>query len=340
MQKTLSFHERQHLQKLLNQQGSVKYLFDEFVRNVGIYMTGWTDTGKQNIWIRNARIEKAIEKELQNLHDNIISNIDNYTTDAWKRSNLKNDELVSAFIKGLPINETVKKGMFARNEEVLRTFLKQKVDDLNISERVWKIAGTAKENIEFYLESGLSTGRPAALISQDVRQLLQDPDKRFRRIRDKNGKLIMSKPMANYEPGTGVYRSSFKNAMRLAVSNTNAMYRIADHDRWERLPFILGFDIKRSASARDECPICDSLTGRYPKDFLFKGWHPWCICVATPVLMDEDDFIDSLVDDDFSEVEMITDIPDRSREYLEEMLKKENITLDSYLFKENKKFFE
>lgn len=292
--KNLSFHDRQHIQKMLLQEGSIKYIFDEFVRKVGFHMQSWTDTGLDNIWKRNIRIEKAIEKDLTVLHDKLVQNIENYSIDAWKRSNLKNDEMVSAFIKNMSLSETVKKGMFARNEEVLKTFMKKKVDGLNLSERVWKVAGTAKENIEFYLESGLSTGRPAALISQDVRQLLKEPDKRFRRIRNKEGKLVMSKPMAAYEPGTGVYRSSYKNALRLAVSNTNEMYRLSDYDRWQKLDFVLGIDVKRSASKRGDCSICDPMVGRYPKNFVFSGWHPFCICVATPVLMDEDKFIDSL----------------------------------------------
>lgn len=290
----LSFHDRQHLQKMLLQEGSIKYLFDEFVRKIGFHMKDWTDTGLDNVWKRNIRIEKAIEKELQLLHDNLLTNIENYSIDAWNRSTLKNDELVSAFIKNLPINETFKKGMFARNEEALKSFLKRKVDGFTLSERVWQVTGTAKQNIEFYLESGLSTGRPAALISQDVRQLLQDPDKRFRRIRNADGKLVMSKPMAAYEPGTGVYRSSYKNALRLAVSNTNEMYRMTDYNRWQKLDFVLGVDVKRSASNKGPCETCDSMVGRYPKNFIFPGWHPFCICVATPALMDEDSFIDSL----------------------------------------------
>ena len=335
----LSFHELQHIQKMLQQQGSIKYIFDDFTRAIGMHMSKWTDTGTKNIWIKNAAVEKAIEKEISLLHDKLVLNIENYTSNAWNRSNLKSDELVSAFIKNLPINKVVKDGLFARNEEVLKTFLKRKVDNLTLSDRVWKLTGTAKENIEYYLQSGLSTGRPAVKISQDVRQLLKEPDRRFRRIRNAEGKLIMSQPMADYHPGQGVYRSSFKNARRLAVTNTNEMYRISDYDRWQNIDFILGIDVKRSASKRDDCPVCDSMEGRYPKDFLFKGWHPQCICYATPLLMDEDNFIDALVEDDFSDVKYIEDLQSGPRNYLNQQFEKGNLSPDSYLLKENKKFF-
>ena len=31
--------------------------------------------------------------------------------------------------------------------------------------------------------------------------------------------------------------------------------------------------------------ICDELTGKYPKDFEFLGWHPQCRCFAVPINM-------------------------------------------------------
>ena len=336
----LSFYERQHIQKLLQQESSIKYIFDDFVRKIGIYLAGWQDPSGENLWIRNATIEKNIEIELNGLHERLLKNINNYTSDSFSRSHLKNDELVTSYIKDLSVSKLVKDGMFARNAEVLKTFLSRKVDGLSISEKVWGIAKGAKTNVEFYLSSGLATGRPATLISQDIRQLLKDPDKRFHRIRNADGKLVPSAPMKNYHPGAGKYRSSYKNAMRLAVTNTNEMYRIADHERWQNLEFILGVDIRRSHSNYGPCIICDSMVGKYPKDYLFKGWHPWCICVATPIMQKEDDFMDSLVDEDWSNAKYVQDIPSSGRNYLEEQLAKKNISLDSYLFVENKRFFQ
>lgn len=303
-------------------------------------MSGWQDSGSENVWIRNAHIEKGVEKELQALHDKLTTNITNNSVDAWNRSNRKTDELIEGYIKDMPLNEVVKKGMFARNEEALKTFLKAKIDGETVSDRVWKVTGGGKEAIEHYLSSGISTGRPATLISQDMRQLLKDPDKRFRRIRNEEGKLVMSAPMKDYHPGQGVYRSSFMNAKRLAATETNRAYRTADFERWSKLDFILGIEVRRSASNKGPCAICDAMVGRYPKDYKFAGNHPWCICVATPILMDEDKFIDSLVDGNVPEGEFVKDIPTGARQYIDEQLQKGRITKDSYLFRDNKSFFE
>ncbi len=341
MKQRLTFYEKQHLQRMIQQQGSIKYIYDDFIRKVGVHMTGWTDTGSGDIWMRNKRIENAIQKELTELHSKMLLNMDDFATDAWKRSNLKNDELVSAFIKDMAISETAKKGMFARNADAFKAFMNRKSSDgLTLSDRVWRVMGSAKENIEFYLESGLSTGRPAALISQDVRQLLKEPDRIFHRIRNSKGKLVPSAPMAAYHPGTGVYRSSYMNALRLAVTNTNEMYRTADHDRWKSLPFVIGFDVKRSANAADDCPICEAMVGRYPKEYLFRGNHAFCICYATPVLNNEDEFVDALVNDDFSAVKQIEDLPTGPRSFIQEQIDKGKLTKDSYFLRQNKQFFK
>ena len=317
--KSLQFHERKHLEKLLQQEGSLKYIYDEFVRNTGHIMTRWKETSSDNAWYRNSKIEADIEKELQLLHDKMQENISNYSIDAWNRANLKYDDLVSSYIENMPINDIAKRGMFARNMEAMSAFLSRRIDGLTLSDRIWKVTGTAKENIEYYLQSGISTGRPANKISQDIRQLLKEPDRRFRRVRNADGKLVMSQPMKDYHPGSGVYRSSYMNAKRLAVSETNAAYRKADTERWKQLDFVLGVDIKRSAWKKAPCPVCDPMVGRYPKNYPFIGWHPFCMCHAVPVLMEEDAFIDNLVDETPIDPSLyVKDIPETAKEYLKD----------------------
>jgi hypothetical protein len=172
-----------------------------------------------------------------------------------------------------------------------------------------------------------------------MRQLLKNPDKRFHRIRNDNGNLIPSAPMKAYHPGQGVYRSSFMNAKRLAVTNTNEAYRTADHERWNKLDFILGVEVRRSSSAKGPCSICDALVGRYPKDFKYWGWHPFCICPATPILMSEDKFIDYLNNDNLPEGDFIRELPSGPKSYMDDKLANGKATTKSYLFVQNQKFF-
>lgn len=102
----------------------------------------------------------------------------------------------------------------------------------------------------------------------------------------------------NYHTGRGVYRSSYKNAMRLARTETNMAYRAADCERWKEMEFVRGFrvvlsknhpcdDICNDLSAADENDT--SGRGEYPKGFVFKGWHPHCYCYCVPLLCTEDE---------------------------------------------------
>lgn len=97
----------------------------------------------------------------------------------------------------------------------------------------------------------------------------------------------MSKAAQAFHPGQGVYRSSYKNAMRLTRSEINMAYRESDYQRWQALDFVVGFEIMRSNhEPLCKCSTCAKLVGRYPKTFKFVGWHPQCMCFAIPIMED------------------------------------------------------
>ena len=158
-----------------------------------------------------------------------------------------------------------------------------------LSKRVWAIGEQFGKEMELAIDTALLNGTSAADLSREVRGLLKEPHKLFRRVRDKRGELQLSKAARAYKPGQGVYRSSFKNAMRLASTETNISYRSSDYERWNALDFVQGIEIDLSNN-HPVYDICDELKGRYPKDFKFVGWHPHCRCIATPILPDPDRF--------------------------------------------------
>ncbi len=318
------------------QQNAVGLAFSRFIATVSPYLRKWSDRGGDSVWVRNSSVEKAIDKALLVLQTSLYQNITEFQTDAWKAANIKNDDMVSRFIDGMAISSLRRDGMFRRNMEAFRGLQKEvDANGLNVSQKVWKITDQAKTNLEFYLDSGISSGRSASGISSDIRQILDKPDKRFRRVRDENGKLQLSKPMEEYHPGAGVYRSSRMNALRLAATTTNVAYRKADYERWQNLDFILGIEISRSPSNHGPCKICDAMIGKYPKGFQFLGFHPFCICIATPILQKPEDFADFLLDDEIPKEQLITDIPANARKF---MLDNEYMQ-KSYPYRDNKVWF-
>ena len=126
------------------------------------------------------------------------------------------------------------------------------------------------------------------------------------------------------------------NALRVAAMETNLAYRMGDAERWRQLDFVLGYEVERSRNGHP-CAICDALVGRYPKGFVFPGFHPFCICHAKPVLMSHDDFADYLLTDKVPEGKYAKVIPPGVADYI----KKNPLYLkNSYYGKYNQPYFQ
>lgn len=239
--------------------------------------------------------KKQIERLLTALQQSMETTIVNGVRSAWTLSNNKNNALVSR-IFGDRVGDLSKeqyRRYFSTNGDALEAFLQRKEQGLNLSDRVWRYTTEFKREIELGLDLGIRTGESAAEMTRSLRQYLQHPDKLFRRVRDKHGNLKLSKAAKAFHPGRGVYRSSYKNARRLAATETNIAYRTSDHLRWQQMEFVVGIEIKLSNNhTLNGVPltdICDTLKGKYPKDFKFVGWHPHCRCHAVTVLKTDDE---------------------------------------------------
>lgn len=227
---------------------------------------------------------------LRGLYSAVYQEIRRGVRAEWEYANLSADAMItSLFGKGVMEDNHFAR-WFARNQEAMDSFFSRKDahGGLNLSQKVWKYTGQFKEEMELALSASLGQGDSASTVSRHVRQYLREPDRLFRRVRDAQGNLKLSKRAAAYHPGRGEYRSSYKNAMRLTRTETNMAYRAADCDRWSRIPFVVGMEVKRSNHPFG-CEVCEALKGKYPKDFVFTGWHPQCRCYIVPVLASEEE---------------------------------------------------
>lgn len=244
------------------------------------------------------KIKGVMQDVTIQLADRLTTTIETGSKKQWLFACKKNDGFIASIFNTSKLSKARLNKMQDRNLDALQAFQGRKVEGLNLSERVWKYVGQYREQMETALDAGLSEGRSAQQLARDVKQNLKDPNRLFRRVRDKRGNLVLSKVARAFHPGRGVYRSSVKNAQRLTRSEINMAYRESDWQRWQSLDFVVGYEIVRSNhEPLCECDICARLVGRYPKTFKFIGWHPQCMCYAIPILMDEETFDDNELGD-------------------------------------------
>lgn len=184
------------------------------------------------------------------------------------------------------------------NNELLKTFFNGKNSDpMSVSRRVWDISTQFREEMVVHAGISIANGDSAQTMSRRVRKYLNEPDALFRRVAkigyDSEGNRVKkyrwSKRALNYSPGPGKYRSAYKNALRYSATTINQTYVASDQYRWNQLDFVLGYDVILSEQ-HPTYDICDILQGRYPKWFKWTLWHPFCLCHAIPVLMEQDKF--------------------------------------------------
>ena len=279
------------------------------------------------------RLSEQANTILRALYSGVYNEIKGGVIAEWENANKSCDALITSIFGKKVKEDNHYARYFARNKESVDVFFKRKSEygGLNLSQRVWKYVGDFKTEMEMALSVAMGEGKSAATISREVRKYLQRPDMMFRRFRvktgeqdifDADGNVIGKEPvygrvwkrkvvdavtgnvswqtvnLKDYSFGRGVYRSSYKNAMRLARTETNMAYRTADQERWRQLDFVIGYRVVLSDN-HPEPDICDDLSARrgekgsrgvYPKDFVFKGWHPQCRCYVVPILADEKEF--------------------------------------------------
>ena len=272
---------------------------------------------------------KAFDKELARFSNQLDQIIKQGITKEWAFANLKQDKLLR---EGLTKYQ---------NLEALEAFKERKIKDFTVSNRVWDIAKKAQSEIELALSVSLEEGKSAVQLSREVRNLLNNPTALFRRVRDKYGNLVLSKNAQNYHPGQGVYRSAYKNALRLASNEINVAYKSADWLRIQQNPDIVGFEVRLSPQHK-VYDMCDQLKGKYPKSFRFHGWHVGCKCHIITILKTDEELIKELEADETlppeSSSNYVADVPSNYKQWVTDNKDRfKNWKTKPYFIEENKK---
>ena len=289
--------DNEHFRRIAGYEANIAGLYIDAIREASRLGTGISLTDKPFSFDDYPGLRRRANSIISRLASDVTVAIEGGINSEWAFANDKNDMLVERFVQNTNLSAGQAVAFMPRNTQALKAFRERVVKGMNLSDRVWRSMRQFRQEIEMTLDVGIREGKSAARISQDLRPAgtgyLNNPDKLFRRVRDQHGQLVLSKNAAAYHPGQGVYRSSYKNALRLARTETNMAYRTADHLRWRDTPFIVGIRVIRSNNPY-ECDICSSLAGEYPKDYKFVGNHPSCRCRAVPIFSTESEFDDYL----------------------------------------------
>jgi len=314
--------EVRRLQLFIEQRRKIEAMIRELSKGmaetVKRYRLTYPKTGAGGFFRYNTALKNEVDRLLTGFHDSIENLIHDATVRSASLSGDKFHQLIIQQVGRKWHSVIVDKGLLDFNVHAFESWISRSLK-MSLSDRVWKSTAITNSQIELYLGTGIAEGKSAAALSRDVRSLLVEPNKLFRRVRDPvSGKLVLSDAARRYHPGRGVYRSSYKNAMRLTRTEINMAYHFSDFYRRQNLPFVYGIEVHLSA-AHPRPDICDEMQGRYPPGFLFMGWHPQCICYSTSILPETDKFINYMKTGQLDQRRFLSAIPPRADRYLTRM---------------------
>lgn len=268
-----------------------------------------------------AAVNRLKEQYVKDIRANIMVN----TSNEWRRSNAAQDALANGLFEKArhQIDGSRRTVLFQSNPAALEAFQNRKISKAGtISQNLWKQSGEHLNSLETAIGTAIKRGTSAITLSKQVSKYLQDFDKLRRDYKDTYGKAASIEDCE--------YR-----AARLARSEINMAYRTAEQQRWQQMDFVLGYEIQLSKTHKD-VDICDDLCGRYPKDFVWTGWHPNDKCYAVPILMDTDDFARQM-NGEPTNAKPITDVPDQFKQWVKDNADKlQSAKSVPYFVKDNK----
>lgn len=254
------------------------------------------------------------------------------TSEEWRQSNLIQDLLADKVLKHYRAQVHGKrfKKYYQTNSDALKAFQNRRDRGMNLSAKLWGQADEytmeTEAAISCTISNAIEKGMSAITLSKRLSKYLHDYPS------------LQHDYWETYGKAANIHDCEYRS-IRLARSEINMAYRTAEQERWKQFDFITGYEIKLSGShpAHD---ICDSLAGKYPKDFVWTGWHPNDMCYAIPIIMSEDEYWN--MEDDGEKPDMITDVPQGYKDWVTSNLKRikaadDNGTLP-YFLKDNPDF--
>lgn len=269
-----------------------------------------SDSNKPFKWSDYPQTKKQIDDIQRHFVEDINAIIYRGTTEEWKNSNEAQDLIANRVLKAYnaQVDREKYKVLYQTNSDALKAFQNRKDKGFNISAKLWQQSMIYKEELEAAISCAIQKGTSAVTLSKRISQYLLDFPSLQKDYKDRYGS---AEHIQDCE-----YRS-----IRLARSEINMAYRTSENERWKQMDFVVGYEIKLSSSHHNRMPhgdICDTLAGKYPKDFRWTGWHPNDLCYKVPILKTEEEFWewDGRSEVSTTSVNEVKDVPEAFKQWV------------------------
>lgn len=258
-------------------------------------------------WSDYSQTKKRISDIQEQFVDDIQAVIYRGTSEEWKNSNEVQDLLANAVLRDYKAQVNGKKYdvYYQENSDALKAFQQRKDKGFTISDKLWQQSSLYKQELEEAISCAIQKGTSAITLSKQISKYLLDFPQLQKDYKERFGTASRAKDCE--------YRS-----IRLARSEINMAYRSAENLRWQQMDFVVGYEIKLSGSHHVH-DICDQLKGKYPKDFVWTGWHPNDLCYKVSIRMTDDELDDMLIyKKNVQSVNEVKDVPGNLKKWLKE----------------------
>lgn len=341
--------DKQQAEKLLRKKGYVRevtVLFNEAIESVALAQVGVSLLPGVFSLSKYPTLKKRIDKIMMSLFKNQNILLVKSIGTEWDISNKNLDNVFQGKYSRKPGQSKL---LELRNDQALQTFTDRKIKGMNLSDRVWRNTQMYRNEIESHLADTIANGRGAKEAARFLTDKLVNPGGGFANVQTKAGEIKVAAPTKiKGGTGQGVYNSAYKNALRVQVTETNMSYLTAEMERYKASPFVIGYEVILS-NRHPTYDICDELKGKYPKDFKFIGWHPFCLCHSIAIMLNQSEF-DQMERDKFNDVDIskksysdneVKGTPPQVKKwYAENEERSKNWKSKPYFMADNAKFFK
>jgi len=156
-------------------------------------------------------------------------------------------------------------------QKIIHDVAKKNLQGLTVSERVWELTARTEQDLKRIIANGIAQGESPYQISKKIEKYISP--------------TVTQADELGIEPGPGVYRSPYRNAMRIARTETNRAYNEASAAFYQNKPWVDKVDVVLSPT-HDVEDECDDLVADNPYDPAdvvgLLPQHPHCGCGLAP----------------------------------------------------------